>query len=63
MKIDSAKAFMQRFLDNTNTLRKRLNERPITESDLQRVGAVVVACDCDDPTCPGWGLRIPERGC
>jgi hypothetical protein len=53
--------FIELFLNTTNELRRLLGERLLTYQDLEQVGMTARPCDCQDPTCPGWGMAFEKR--
>lgn len=53
--------FWVRFIDTTNALRLVLKEPLITRERLERAGCRVERCDCSDPTCPGWGMKLANE--
>ncbi len=52
--------FIVKFLDTTNQLRRLIGDRDLTYDDLVRVGVEARSCDCEDPTCPGWGMAYEK---
>lgn len=57
----TAQEFADRFVNALNATRQMMREEPVGMEYLQRMGMKVVKCECEDPTCPGWAMAVPDR--